>query len=377
MRDLVRLGGAIARAKLVDRQGGQAVEQLPTVGEDAKGGASLADAKQLLNGEPARLAVVGRLGEIQTILAEEQSATAPRLLTAAPKIRRCQRCVYILSLRRVLQNRLRRLADREGGAAKLSVDVGAPVGCHGDPQTRKAVETIVNRAVFAPMLWDLEGVDLVLSCRELREILPVKDVPIAVQKRVALPLWQSEQTLLIGGIRRHQKTVVVHDRGQKDAAHAVLSRKFPKGRGGIDEARLDPSVSHAPGVGGGLDLLGVGVGSSDTGDEVEILPLGEVGKLVEAHHVVLRTLILVHVALGGAVAEINAGAVFEFSHVRGEIEREERSWVQRERRTDERLVELREGTSENQLLGCGIGEREEEGVHDLTVGLAASRRTAE
>ena len=43
-------------------------------------------------------------------------------------------------------------------------------------------------------------------------------------------------------------------------------------------------------------------------------------QLIEADNVVFGALILVNVVFRGAIPEINAGAVFEFSRVRGGVE---------------------------------------------------------
>ena len=48
--------------------------------------------------------------------------------------------------------------------------------------------------------------------------------------------------------------------------------------------------------------------------------LRKVRELVKAYAIVLGTLVLIDVVFGGAVSEIDAGAVFEFSRMRGEVE---------------------------------------------------------
>ena len=65
-------------------------------------------------------------------------------------------------------------------------------------------------------------------------------------------------------------------------------------------------MTDATRVRGGFYLLRIAVCTSDPGDQVNILALGKVGKLVETDQVVFCALILVNVYLGGTVAEIYA-----------------------------------------------------------------------
>ena len=74
-------------------------------------------------------------------------------------------------------------------------------------------------------------------------------------------------------------------------------------------------MTNAAGVGRGLYLLGVGVCPSDSGNQIDVLALGKVGKLVKSDYVVLGTLVLIYVKFRGTVAEVDYRSVFEPTRV--------------------------------------------------------------
>ena len=72
------------------------------------------------------------------------------------------------------------------------------------------------------------------------------------------------------------------------------------------------------------------------------MAFGKMRQLVESDNVVFGALILINVVFRCAVPEINAGAVFEFSRMRGRVEGVDFVWKEREGESDERFVKLGE-----------------------------------
>ena len=102
-------------------------------------------------------------------------------------------------------------------------------------------------------------------------------------------------------------------------------------------------MTYAAGVRRGLHAFRIVVSTPDAGYKIKVLALGEVRQLVKTDTVIFRALILVDVVLRRAVTEIYYRAVSEFSRVRGGVKGKESSRIERECRSYERFLKLREG----------------------------------
>lgn len=139
------------------------------------------------------------------------------------------------------------------------------------------------------------------------EHLPLEHVPLALQPGVPQPPGQGLQLAQIVRLL-FQQGPVVGDLGGDE--HIVIG-VFPRLEPPVDEQALDIAVPRPAGVAGVIQPLGKFVDAPETGRELPQPLLLQLGGLVQEDHVVFRPLIAVHIAVGGAVAEVQDAAVGE------------------------------------------------------------------
>lgn len=139
------------------------------------------------------------------------------------------------------------------------------------------------------------------------EHLPLEHVPLALQPGVPQPPGQGLQLAQIVRLL-FQQGPVVGDLGGDE--HIVIG-VFPRLEPPVDEQALDIAVSRPAGIAGVVQPLGKFVDAPQAGGKLPQPFLLQLGGLVQEDHVVFRPLIAVHVAVGGAVAEVQDAAVGE------------------------------------------------------------------
>ena len=136
------------------------------------------------------------------------SRAAAGILVAVPQVGRREGCVDRLAALR--QNLLRRRRDDQPAPIQFSVHVRIAVGVHCNPIAGQHVQPVIDRPVPPPVTGDGKGIDHVYVAAKLAEVLPLEDVPVAVQQRAPVPLAQVLQPRHIFRVGAHEKAVVLY-----------------------------------------------------------------------------------------------------------------------------------------------------------------------
>ena len=194
------------------------------------------------------------------------------------------------------------------------VHVDVRVGSHRIPvNSARVIEAPVNAAEPSPVSGDGERLAHMDVGVELGKVLPLHCFPSAVQVRLAQVLGQGLQRLYVTGVSLHEDSVV-RDLGLDEHIIVWVLTVFINA---VDEETLYVVMARAARVTGVVDARAeIGPrGTAGRGD-VREHPLGERRGLLEANHVVLLPLVLIHVVVRVAVAELDGRAVRERERLR-------------------------------------------------------------
>ncbi len=215
---------------------------------------------------------------------------------------------------------------------------------------------------------------------EIIEILAGENFPVAVEKgppKVGGQRGERLQIILIGGV----DGIVMHARGDEIVIGGIVTLRIfhSCGRLLINPQRLHPGVADVAGIrGAGHVWKCFGDRAAIAAGEKLPLAQGEESELVDADEKKFRTLILVDVIFGGAVAEAGGRAVepgddvLRVVEARVEFARDFFAEIKQQR-----LLELGKGAAEQERVGAHVVVGLHHRFHEQRHRFAGTGRAAE